>query len=57
MFAIWMTALVQRWRQHDTLRELRKLDDRQLADIGLTRGQLASVSIGRDASNRRAVRA
>jgi uncharacterized protein YjiS (DUF1127 family) len=36
----WLSAIVARWRWRLTLQRLRRLDDRQLADIGLRRDQL-----------------
>jgi uncharacterized protein YjiS (DUF1127 family) len=36
----WFSAIVARWRWQLTLNRLRRLDDRQLADIGLRRDQL-----------------
>lgn len=42
----WLAALLARWRLHLTLSRLRKLDDRQLADIGLQRDQLHAAGLG-----------
>jgi uncharacterized protein YjiS (DUF1127 family) len=36
---------LRRWRRYNqSLRELSRLGDRELADIGITRGDIASVS-------------
>lgn len=44
MFLSFMITAIRRYAlQRQTLRELALLDDRQLADIGLVRGQLRSV--------------
>jgi uncharacterized protein YjiS (DUF1127 family) len=36
----WLSAIVARWRWQLTLARLRRLDDHQLADIGLRRDQV-----------------
>ncbi len=36
----WFSDIVARWRWRLTLNRLRKLDDRQLSDIGLRRDEL-----------------
>jgi len=39
---------IRRWRlEENTRRELRRLNDRQLADIGITRFDIDSVARGR----------
>ncbi len=45
--AAWLYAPVQRWLAERTVRnELMALDDRTLADIGLTRGDIPQVAAG-----------
>ena len=40
-----LIRFLQRWRRYNrSLRELSRLSDRELADIGLTRGDIAAVS-------------
>lgn len=47
MFVTSMLAALRRYRvRRRTFRELACLDDRQLSDIGLTRGQLSAFAAG-----------
>jgi uncharacterized protein YjiS (DUF1127 family) len=40
-----LIRILQRWRRYNrSLRELSRLSDRELADIGLTRGDISAVS-------------
>ena len=40
-----LIRFLQRWRRYNrSLRELSRLSDRELADIGLTRGYISTVS-------------
>jgi uncharacterized protein YjiS (DUF1127 family) len=40
-----LIRFLQRWRRYNrSLRELSRLSDRELADIGLTRGDISAVS-------------
>ena len=40
-----LIRLLRRWRRyHQSVRELSRLDDRELADIGVSRGDIAHVA-------------
>jgi uncharacterized protein YjiS (DUF1127 family) len=40
-----LIRILQRWRRYNrSLRELSRLSDRELADIGLSRGDISAVS-------------
>jgi len=41
--AWFATALARPWRRHATIRELHRLSDRELRDIGIERGQVEDV--------------
>ncbi len=48
MFGSSVVRAVRRWREQGrVLNELQSMDDRQLADIGLSRGDIESVASGR----------
>ncbi|MSO74729.1 MAG: DUF1127 domain-containing protein [Alphaproteobacteria bacterium] len=48
MIGIKMLNAVRRWREQGrVLNELQSMDDRQLADIGLSRGDIESVASGK----------
>ncbi len=45
MFLTNLVRLVRAWRRyHQSVRELSRLDDRELADIGLSRGDIPAVA-------------
>jgi uncharacterized protein YjiS (DUF1127 family) len=45
MFLSHFFHLIRRWRQYDAnMRELSRLGDRELADIGLNRSEIARVA-------------
>ncbi|HVX99356.1 MAG TPA: DUF1127 domain-containing protein [Pseudorhodoplanes sp.] len=45
MFLSHLLHLLRRWRQYDAnVRELSRLGDRELADIGITRSDIARVA-------------
>ncbi len=45
MFLSHLLHLIRRWRQYDAnLRELSRLGDRELADIGINRSEIARVA-------------
>ena len=45
MFLMHLVAIFQQWRRYnDSLRELNQLGDRELADIGITRGDIPRVA-------------
>ena len=47
MFLAKLIRLFRAWRSYDrSLRELSGLDDRELADIGLTRSEISAVARG-----------
>ena len=45
-FHAWILAAKQQWQRHKTLSELRALDDRVLADIGINRSDIPRVVAG-----------
>lgn len=48
MLGLSVVRSIRRWREHGrVLNELQSMDDRQLADIGLSRGDIESVAAGR----------
>ncbi len=48
MFGINVVHAVRRWQERDrVMNELQSMDDRQLADIGLSRGDIESVASGK----------
>ena len=48
MIALKVLNAVRRWREQGrVLNELQSMDDRQLADIGLSRGDIQSVASGK----------
>ncbi len=48
MFTLKVLNVVRRWREQGRLlNELQSMDDRQLADIGLSRGEIQSVASGK----------
>lgn len=45
MFLSHIVHLIRRWRRYDAnLRELSRLGDRELADIGINRSEIARVA-------------
>jgi len=45
MFLTHLVAIFQQWRRYnESLRELNRLGDRELADIGITRGDIPRVA-------------
>ncbi|MGE0753164.1 MAG: DUF1127 domain-containing protein [Variibacter sp.] len=45
MFLTNLIRLVRSWRRYQqSMRELSRLDDRELADIGITRGEIPTVA-------------
>jgi len=55
MFAASIVRAVRRWHESARIRQqLETLDDRQLADIGLSRGDIEAVAHGRIGRPRRA---
>ncbi|MBN8965251.1 MAG: DUF1127 domain-containing protein [Rhizobiales bacterium] len=45
MFLTHLVAIFQQWhRYNESLRELNRLGDRELADIGITRGDIPRVA-------------
>ncbi len=41
-------AVARRWRLHHGIRQLERLDDRMLADIGVSRSEIHGAVRGRD---------
>ena len=45
MFLTHLLGVIRQWRRYnDSLRELNRLGDRELADIGITRGDIPRVA-------------
>jgi uncharacterized protein YjiS (DUF1127 family) len=46
MFLTHLLDIYRRWRRYnDSVRELNRLGDRELADIGITRGDIPRVAL------------
>ena len=42
----WLADIVKRWQRNQVIARMHKLDDRRLADIGITRGEITQAVDG-----------